>query len=254
MDDAAILDRIEAAKPQILLVAFGNPKQEYWIHRNHDELRRLGVRVAVGIGGALEMIAGSLKRAPRWIQRLQMEWLFRMAQEPARLLPRYAGDACALLRHLPVLLAVSRMQPQKDPSGKLITWQNGRIRVIATPATLTGTHCGELVVEAKIAAESSRMMVIDMSATTRIEADGLGCLLQARRVILAGGAELRLAGVSRPVRRVLQFSAISDLFGRAVVTADGVHFEPELDRSLVFASEKIMQHYQHRSAVETVEV
>ena len=118
MDDGEILDRIRVAKPQILLVAFGNPKQEYWIRRNHENLERIGVRVAVGIGGALEMIAGTLKRAPRWIQKMQMEWFFRLAQEPFRLMPRYVGDANALLRHLPVLLAVSRMQPQKNTPGR----------------------------------------------------------------------------------------------------------------------------------------
>ena len=93
MDNEDILRRIEAANPQILLVAFGNPKQEIWIHRHRD---RLKVPVAIGIGGALNMIAGSLRRAPKWVQTLHLEWAFRMAQEPRRLLPRYTRDAVAL--------------------------------------------------------------------------------------------------------------------------------------------------------------
>ena len=92
MDSERLLRDIEAANPSILLVAFGNPKQEIWIHRYRN---RLKVPVAIGIGGALDMIGGSLKRAPKWIQRMQLEWLFRMAQEPFRLLPRYARDAAA---------------------------------------------------------------------------------------------------------------------------------------------------------------
>jgi N-acetylglucosaminyldiphosphoundecaprenol N-acetyl-beta-D-mannosaminyltransferase len=103
MDNEELLRQIEAANPAILLVAFGNPKQEIWIHRHRN---RLTVPVAIGIGGALDMIAGTVKRAPHWIQKVGLEWCFRMMQEPLRLLPRYARDAAALLSHLPLGLAV----------------------------------------------------------------------------------------------------------------------------------------------------
>src|SRR5215469_9547109 len=90
MNHEEILERIELARPDILLVAFGNPKQEKWLsmHRN-----RLRVPVSIGIGGSLDMIAGKLTRAPRWIQKCGMEWLFRAAQEPRRLARRYVVDA-----------------------------------------------------------------------------------------------------------------------------------------------------------------
>ena len=221
MNDAEILRRIREAKPQILLVAFGNPKQEIWIYRNRHHL---GVPVAIGIGGALEMIAGSLKRAPRWVQAVQMEWLFRMAQEPMRLFPRYARDAAALARHLPMVLAVSRMQPVEPETGRLKVVIEGRVRVVSTPVMLSGEHCSKLVEEAKQASAAGEALVVDMSSTTRVEADGLGCLLQARRVILAAGAQVWLAGMSNPVRRVLQFSAMADLFRLAMTVSDAVRF------------------------------
>ena len=126
--------------------------------------------------------------------------------------------------------------------------------MVVTPSTLTGEHCSELVAEANVAASMSRMMVIDMADTLRVEADGLGCLLQARRMILAAGAELCLAGVSSPVRRVLQFSAISDLFGRATVTGEGIRFSAETAWNLNFGSEKVMQQRNRRGAVEAIEV
>ena len=72
MDNEGLLRMIEEANPAILLVAFGNPKQEIWIHRHRD---RLKVPVVIGIGGALDMIAGSLKRAPIWVQKMQLEWV-----------------------------------------------------------------------------------------------------------------------------------------------------------------------------------
>lgn len=66
----------------LLLVAYGAPKQEYWISRNLSEL---DVKVAMGIGGAFDFWSGKVKRAPRWMQTLGLEWLFRLIQEPGRI-------------------------------------------------------------------------------------------------------------------------------------------------------------------------
>jgi exopolysaccharide biosynthesis WecB/TagA/CpsF family protein len=81
-----IRDVVQAAKPDILLVAFGAPKQEKWIAANKD---RLGVPVAIGVGGSFEMASGMLKRAPKWMQRTGLEWAYRFAQQPRRLFDRY---------------------------------------------------------------------------------------------------------------------------------------------------------------------
>ena len=221
MDNEGLLRMIEEANPAILLVAFGNPKQEIWIHRHRD---RLKVPVVIGIGGALDLIAGSLKRAPVWVQKMQMEWCFRLAQEPFRLLPRYTRDAVALLMHLPLGLAANRMQPWERRQGRLKAEVHGTIRVVATPAKLSGPACAWLAHEAKAAVAAGQTMVVDMSATVRVEADGLGGLLEARRILLAEGLWIWLAGMSNPVRRVLQFSAMSDLFRIAVTAAEAMHF------------------------------
>lgn len=89
MDHAEIKRRIAAAKPDLLFVSFGCPKQEKWIAMHYQSL---GVPVAVGVGGTIDFLAGSLKRAPVWMQRTGTEWLFRLAQEPRRLFRRYARD------------------------------------------------------------------------------------------------------------------------------------------------------------------
>ncbi len=98
------------------------------------------------------------------------------------------------------------------------------VRVIATPAKLSGEACHWLVREAKCAVLAGQPMVVDMTATIRVEADGLGGLLEARRILLAEGLWIWLAGMSNPVRRVLQFSAMSDLFRIAATAAEAVHF------------------------------
>ncbi len=101
MDNAEILARIENAAPDVLLVAFGAPKQEKWVNLH---IRRWRVPVAIGIGGSLDFIAGVQKRAPRWVQRLALEWLWRMLSNPRRLLRRYLANIAffvsALLRLL----------------------------------------------------------------------------------------------------------------------------------------------------------
>ncbi|MBQ6472893.1 MAG: WecB/TagA/CpsF family glycosyltransferase [Victivallales bacterium] len=84
-----ILERINAAKPDLLFLALGHPKQELWIGRN---LAKLNVPVAIGIGGSFNFIAGAVKRAPQWIQTCGLEWVYRICQEPGRLWKRYAVD------------------------------------------------------------------------------------------------------------------------------------------------------------------
>ena len=86
-DQPEIVERINAAKPDILFVALGNPKQELWLARN---AAALDVPVALGIGGSFNFVAGRVKRAPRWMQRCSLEWVHRIAQEPGRLWRRYA--------------------------------------------------------------------------------------------------------------------------------------------------------------------
>lgn len=85
---------VQRASPDVLLVAFGAPKQEKWIHANKD---RLGVPVSIGVGGSFEMASGMLKRAPVWMQRSGLEWAYRFAQQPRRLFDRY------IVRDLPHL-------------------------------------------------------------------------------------------------------------------------------------------------------
>jgi N-acetylglucosaminyldiphosphoundecaprenol N-acetyl-beta-D-mannosaminyltransferase len=80
-ENEAIVARIIAARPDILLVAYGAPKQDKWIIRN---LHLLKVPVCIGVGGSFDFLAGTAKRAPVWIQRLGIEWLHRLLMQPWR--------------------------------------------------------------------------------------------------------------------------------------------------------------------------
>lgn len=92
-EEEEIVGRVQAARPHILLVAYGAPRQDLWIARNRA---RLGVPLAMGVGGTLDYIAGIVPRAPCWIRRLGLEWLYRLCRQPWRwrrmlALPRYAA-------------------------------------------------------------------------------------------------------------------------------------------------------------------
>jgi N-acetylglucosaminyldiphosphoundecaprenol N-acetyl-beta-D-mannosaminyltransferase len=90
--DAETLGLIRAHKPHVLLVAYGHPRQELWIDRMRDSL---GVAVAMGVGGSFDYLTGRVPRAPAWMRRAGLEWLFRLVRQPWRarrmaVLPLYA--------------------------------------------------------------------------------------------------------------------------------------------------------------------
>ena len=80
-DEAQIISDINNSGAEILLVGLGVPKQEKWIFNNLDKLK---VPVCIGVGGSLDVLAGKVKRAPRWMQRAKLEWLFRAMLQPSR--------------------------------------------------------------------------------------------------------------------------------------------------------------------------
>jgi N-acetylglucosaminyldiphosphoundecaprenol N-acetyl-beta-D-mannosaminyltransferase len=80
-DDEAIRTRVHAARPDLLLVAYRYPDQEIWIARN---LAAIGAPMTIGVGGAFDFIAGVVPRAPAWMRRSGLEWLFRLARQPHR--------------------------------------------------------------------------------------------------------------------------------------------------------------------------
>jgi N-acetylglucosaminyldiphosphoundecaprenol N-acetyl-beta-D-mannosaminyltransferase len=98
-----IVARLAAARPDALFVAFGSPAQERWLAARRGQL---GAAVAIGVGGALDMLAGRIPRAPHWMRRAGLEWLYRLWRQPWRwrrmlALPRFAvvvGLAACRLR------------------------------------------------------------------------------------------------------------------------------------------------------------
>ena len=80
-DEQEVINRINLCHPDVLFVCLGAPKQEQFMARHQRELQ---VRLMIGLGGTLDSFAGTVKRAPKWMIKLQMEWLYRLIKEPRR--------------------------------------------------------------------------------------------------------------------------------------------------------------------------
>lgn len=90
IEQERILARVRNANPDILVIGLGAPKQELWVHENRE---KIAAPVALCVGATIDFLAGERTRAPKWLQRLHLEWFYRMLSEPRRLCRRYARDA-----------------------------------------------------------------------------------------------------------------------------------------------------------------
>ena len=95
-DEPEIISQIKKSQPDILFAALGVPKQEKWIFKYKDELK---IPVSIGVGGTFDVMAGVMKRAPLWMQKAKLEWLFRALLQPSRAgrliaLPKFVLKVC----------------------------------------------------------------------------------------------------------------------------------------------------------------
>jgi len=207
MDHDEIVERIRAARPDLLFVSFGCPKAEKWIAMHY---RRLGVPVSIGVGATIDFLAGNVRRAPEWMQRAGLEWLFRMAQEPRRLCSRYARDlrqvAWPLLSQLYLQCAASPRH--RTSSRTAITISEPTWVRVQTPERLD--HAS-LLNDAPVWDEvQSKHCLLDLGNVAFIDSTGLAALLRLRRRLAPWS--LVLLAPSANVLRILRRFQLEDLF------------------------------------------
>lgn len=95
-EDAQVIQMINETRPDFIWIALGAPKQEIWMHDHKGKLSG----VMIGVGAAFDFHAGTVKRAPGWMQELCLEWFYRILQDPIRLVPRYFSTNLTFLRHV----------------------------------------------------------------------------------------------------------------------------------------------------------
>lgn len=192
MDHASIRREIADARPDILFVAFGAPKQDKWIRMNAS---RIGVPVSLGIGGSLDFIAGAQKRAPRWTQAIGMEWLWRLATQPIRLFRRYSSNLIFLVVMLTRLAAIRLL-----PAGRIVTPDEPATPL---PRLSTPDAAAEFCALHEPLARAEGL-VLNLSGSTWLNSLELGAIARLSRAARQGGRALVLLAVRSRVRRLLR--------------------------------------------------
>jgi exopolysaccharide biosynthesis WecB/TagA/CpsF family protein len=211
--DQPICDRINRSGADILLVAFGNPKQEIWFRRNQDRLR---VPVVIGIGGTFNFIAGRVARAPGWMQRLGVEWLYRVCQEPGRLWQRYLlGLAKFGTMILPSIWDYRwhRMLGQGEPDGG--TWTqflsgSRSLQVLSLPGCLDRRWAETETLDFD-QAFAQDALVVDFAQMRLADAAGLARLVEGLEQVRAQNQKWYAVGVKPAIRRTLRRNRVWDL-------------------------------------------
>ncbi len=255
MDHDEIKRRVLAAKPDLLFVSFGCPKQEKWIAMHY---RSLGVPVSAGVGATIDFLAGTVKRAPVWMQRVGMEWTYRLAQEPRRLFKRYFKDLWVfgwkILGQLWQLqlrqiggtsnsVAQKNRQPQNWiesrstansetvtqlpalPGGEgpgegehqYTTADRGDTnhQLVKIPSRLDLATVCDEAALLEPAFSDTRHCLLDMSHVQFIDSTGVGLLIRLQKKIRADGRQLVLLAPTAMVRRALELMRLQNFFDTA---------------------------------------
>jgi N-acetylglucosaminyldiphosphoundecaprenol N-acetyl-beta-D-mannosaminyltransferase len=215
MDHDEIKRRIAAARPDVLLVSFGCPKQEKWIAMH---FRDLGVPVAAGVGATIDFLAGKIPRAPIWMQHSGVEWIYRLIQEPRRLFRRYIKDLwifswSILAQWWALQIRISRSY--LTPNTKLFTsnrTRHGPHQIVFCPAKLDIDAADVDALQTADIIADGRDCFLKMAGVTSIDSTGVGYLIGLQKKLRGAGCQLILIAPSKPVRRALKLMGINEFF------------------------------------------
>jgi N-acetylglucosaminyldiphosphoundecaprenol N-acetyl-beta-D-mannosaminyltransferase len=216
--DAAIVAEVNAAAPDILLIAFGNPKQELWFRRN---VTRLKVPVSIGIGGTFAFITGDVSRAPKAMQELGLEWLWRLAVEPLRLWRRYLKAFTTFGVQLwPAVMDYRRQRKEMKrrmphiqesaPVEEQTAYQTDS-PILHIPTRLDALAVRKLRTETGNIWQDRSALILDFTPVAFVDSSGLGFVIEMWRMALKLDKVLVVAGMSSDVRRTFALSRLNDL-------------------------------------------
>jgi N-acetylglucosaminyldiphosphoundecaprenol N-acetyl-beta-D-mannosaminyltransferase len=209
MDHTAIVERVRAARPDILLVSFGCPKQEKWIAMHFESL---GVPVAIGVGATIDFLAGRVPRAPGWMRHTGTEWLFRLLQEPRRLYRRYASNVAWFFPL--VARQVARVHGLPSPARPT---RRPHVAAEDQQCLYAGTHLTAAALRDadafwRAAAERSGTCVLDATAVQRVDSTGIAFLLRWQKSLRERRGRLVLLRPAPALRRALAALQVLDYF------------------------------------------
>ena len=207
---------INASNADFVVTALGAEKGQLWLKRNHHRLR---VNIRAHLGATLNFEAGTVKRAPILLQKLALEWLWRIAQEPY-LWSRYCRDGGILLRLLltrALPLAISaRFQrwkrTQKGHNLVIEVVESSNFVTLGLSGAATADQVGTAIRPFEEALAAKKRIAIDLAKTSAIDARFLGLLLMVRKQLRAAGNDLEFTGISPKMARIFRLNEIGYLF------------------------------------------
>lgn len=222
-DDELALASINASGADILLVGLGNPKQELWFNRNRHKLK---IPVAIGVGGTFEFICGGVSRAPEWVQNMNLEWVYRIFQDPVRLWRRYAKGFFKL-GVLTAPLAYYRAKEllwyrgDADDASPDLHWQSvwssrsQSLSVLRLPRRVGANYLQALVSSLQEENAEGIQHLLDFSDVRHIDNAAQQEFFSIGQLLRDSRATLSILGMSRSVRRHLTACRIMDVIGES---------------------------------------
>jgi len=215
MSNDEIIDRINSSDADFLVVSLGAKKGQTWLLRNQ---RRLLVSVRAHLGAVVNFQAAVVRRAPPFMRKIGLEWLWRIKEEP-HLWRRYWNDGSALLRllftHILQLVLWTwwlRVKYERDEQEFVITQaHNDESITLGLSGPATARHADEIIRAFSDAIATGKRIIIDFSNTRVIDARFLGLLLMLRKKLKASGADPLCIGLSAGLKRLFHLNGLEFL-------------------------------------------
>ncbi len=227
MSRKEVIDEINAADADFVLVALGAAKGQAWIDRNRPLLK---APVVAHLGAVVDFVAGAVGRAPSTVRSLGLEWAWRIKEDPS-LWRRYWNDGLALVtilsRHLATVIGAARGRGAVTPAQAFVRKDEGS-SVISLSGDLVADGREPLRKAFRFATADGLDVVLDLESAGRLDASFLGLVLMLEKNLRRKGAAIRLANASRAHRRLFSANAMRydekalsepDAKGRAIAAA-----------------------------------
>lgn len=202
-----IIENLKKAKPDILFVALGAPKQEKWIRMHMDTWT---IPIAIGVGGSLDFLVGAQIRAPRWLQVIGLEWFWRMLTNPRRLFKRYFLDAWFLFTMLTRLMFLRLLPRSSAPAWTGAEADRVEVRdgkwIAFKP--VPRPEDAEAFVRTATPLAQQGPLVVDLTGIPWLGSVELSALIQLARTCRRTSHRLFLVGVSPRVRKLIRLSKL----------------------------------------------
>ena len=217
MDHREVLRRLEKAAPDILFVALGAPKQDKFISMH---VRGWNIPVSIGVGGSLDFITGTQKRAPAWMRKIYLEWLWRLCLNPKRRFARYSANIHFLMSASKQMWQIHRMPDRPVSFQHLEESDLARLAALGLRQEYFRPLESEedaLRFMAQIREHSDgKSVLLDIHSIPWLNSLELGTLLEINKQRRAQGKRLILYALRPKVRRLLETCRLTDYFDTAI--------------------------------------